>query len=214
MCQTCEQVTVETRCPIDPEAPNAWGPGDLEQMFVNITTLPENQQYTPKILSRPAVVEGDDESTIDYKVGPWIVVLENFVTDEECDRLIELGAIEGYERSSDVGKMRPDGTFEDNVNNGRTSLNAWCQHACYEDPMAKNVIDRISNVTGIPEQNSEYLQLLQYKVGQFYKTHHDYIEQQSTRQQGVRLLTVFLYLNDVEAGGGTDFPSLGITGEF
>ncbi len=31
------------------------------------------------------------------------------------------------------------------------------------------------------------------------------------RQQGVRILTLYLYLNDVEAGGGTNFDKLGIT---
>ena len=29
----------------------------------------------------------------------------------------------------------------------------------------------------------------------------------------MRLMTVFLYLNDVEEGGGTDFPTLGVTVE-
>ena len=28
---------------------------------------------------------------------------------------------------------------------------------------------------------------------------------------GVRILTAFIYLNDVEAGGGTNFPELGVT---
>lgn len=36
---------------------------------------------------------------------------------------------------------------------------------------------------------------------------------QLKREEGVRILTVFLYLNDVEEGGGTDFPKLGITVE-
>ena len=213
VCQSCDQLTVETRCLIDPDAPNSWSPGGLDEMFVNVTTLPENQKFAPVILSRPSVAEGDDEATIDYKIGPWVVVLENFISDEECERLIELGATLGYERSADVGKMKVDGTFEHNVNDGRTSLNAWCQNACYEDPMAQDVIHRIGNLTGIPDENSEFLQLLQYHVGQYYRTHHDFIDHQVMRQQGPRLLTVFLYLNDVEAGGGTNFPELDITGE-
>jgi prolyl 4-hydroxylase len=43
------------------------------------------------------------------------------------------------------------------------------------------------------------------------KSHHDYIAHNIDRQQGVRILTVFLYLNDVEAGGGTHFNRLNIT---
>ena len=31
------------------------------------------------------------------------------------------------------------------------------------------------------------------------------------RQMGPRVLTMFLYLSDVEQGGGTNFPDLGIT---
>ena len=34
---------------------------------------------------------------------------------------------------------------------------------------------------------------------------------QLRQQCGVRLLTMFLYLNDVEAGGGTNFDQLNIT---
>jgi hypothetical protein len=44
-----------------------------------------------------------------------------------------------------------------------------------------------------------------------YEIHHDYIELEIERQQGVRILTVYLYLNDVEAGGGTNFPRLNLT---
>jgi prolyl 4-hydroxylase len=59
--------------------------------------------------------------------------------------------------------------------------------------------------------NSEYLQLLRYEVGQKYNRHHDYIDFEVNRQQGPRILTVYLYLNDVDAGGGTNFPDLDIT---
>jgi prolyl 4-hydroxylase len=41
--------------------------------------------------------------------------------------------------------------------------------------------------------------------------HHDFIPFHSERSQGVRILTVFLYLNDVEEGGETHFSRLNIT---
>ena len=40
---------------------------------------------------------------------------------------------------------------------------------------------------------------------------HDYIEAHTERNPGPRVLTAYLYLNDVEAGGGTNFPQLDIT---
>ena len=77
--------------------------------------------------------------------APWAVVLENFLSDEEAERLIELGMEEGYERSSDVGEIKYDGSHEQNVNNGRTSFNSWCSGVCLTD----------THVTGIESQKSQ-----------------------------------------------------------
>ena len=149
--------------------PNAWGPGDLNEFFTNFTTLEKYKQYEPNVLSRPSYLEGDDEESADYKLGPWVVMLENVVGAEEAEKLIELGAVEGYKRSSDVGKLKFDGTYESNVNDGRTSMNAWCQNECYNDTTAQAVIQRVTDITNIPETNSENLQLLKYDVGQYYQ---------------------------------------------
>lgn len=224
-CQTCDKISFESRCPLDTTVPDVWGPGDLDQMFQRIITLEEFKKYEPRVVSRPEPKAsectspkaspphkaGEEEEPQDYETGPWAVIFDNFATPEECERLIELGHQEGYERSSDVGERQFDGSYSSNVNSGRTSTNAWCQHECYEDPLAKQVIEKITNLTGIPEANSEYLQLLKYEPGQYYQTHSDYIPHQVERQSGVRLLTMYLYLNDVEEGGGTEFPELGLT---
>lgn len=50
-----------------------------------------------------------------------------------------------------------------------------------------------------------------YEEGEKYEQHHDYIEHHVQRNQGPRMLTVYFYLNDVPAGGGTRFPDLGLT---
>jgi prolyl 4-hydroxylase len=89
ICQTCDLLDLEVRCPLDPNAPNAWGPGDVNNFFVNITTLPKFHRYDPKVISRPALADGDDAEKADYKIGPWVVTLDGFITDEEADRLIE-----------------------------------------------------------------------------------------------------------------------------
>ena len=68
-------------------------------------------------------------------------------------------------------------------------------------------MDRISNLTNTPKVNSEYLQLLRYDVGQFYQRHHDYIDDQTYRQQGPRLLTVYVYLRSGKRGVGQTFHS-------
>lgn len=43
------------------------------------------------------------------------------------------------------------------------------------------------------------------------RVHHDFIPHQIERQCGPRILTFFIYLSDVEKGGGTNFPQLDIT---
>lgn len=213
VCESCEQLHVETRCPLDPDAIDALYPGDLDRMFADITTNPDFQQYEPKVLSRPAYAPGDSAETADYQLGPWLVVFDSAMTGDEADRLIELGGIKGYERSSDVGTKKEDGTYTAETNSGRTSTNAWCIDECYENPTARVVMDRIANITGIPEMNSENLQLLRYEEGQFYQTHNDYIPYQRSMPTGVRILTFYVYLNDMEegGGGGTQFPKLNLT---
>jgi prolyl 4-hydroxylase len=208
-CGTCHSLDPKFRCPINDTEPEALTPGDLDKMFQRIINFDYYKQFEPSILSMPNPTQDQKEGGV--VDGPWVVVLDKFLTYDECDRLIELGAIEGYKESADVGKKNFDGTYEKSVNSGRTSTNAWCNSVCHEDEVARRVNDKISNLTGIPEANAEHLQLLRYEPGQFYNTHHDYIPHHLSRQMGVRTLTVFLYLNDVEAGGGTEFPNIGLT---
>jgi len=202
-CLSCDMLSIEKRCPMDRETigPDVWSPGDLNKMFHRLTSEPYKSKYEVNILSSP---EGDDP-------GPWVLTMENFLNDAEAERLIELGGISGYERSSGVGELEADGVAKEIVTKIRTSWNTWCSEDCLEDETVEAVNKRISDVTQIPLKNSEDLQLLRYYPGQFYKSHHDYIDYEVNRQGGVRLITVYLYLNDVKAGGGTNFPNLGLT---
>jgi 2OG-Fe(II) oxygenase superfamily len=50
--------------------------------------------------------------------------------------------------------------------------------------------------------------------GDSYKRHNDYfstLDAEEVEQEGNRILTVFMYLNDVEEGGGTAFTELNFT---
>jgi len=199
-CNSCESLTVEGRCPLDPDAPHAWRPGDLDAMFQLLTSEPYKSEFSMEILSSPETTD-----------GPWVITMENVVSADEAERLIALGGGEGYERSEDVGRKKADGTYDSIVSTGRTSTNAWCGEECSSDEKAQAVLRKLSNITGIPKENSEHLQLLRYEEGQFYRVHHDYISHHQKRQCGPRILTLYLYLNDVEAGGGTNFDKLNIT---
>jgi prolyl 4-hydroxylase len=200
MCNSCEALTLEFKCPLDPEAEDAWEPEDgLNKMFERLTAEPFKSKYSVEILSSPATD------------GPWVITMDDVVSAEEAFRLIELGHEVGYERSTDVGDLRADGTHLNVKSEGRTSTNAWCKDECEEDESTQAVNARLQEITGIPQINTENLQLLRYEPDQFYEVHHDYIPHHIRLQSGPRILTVYLYLNDVAAGGGTNFDDLDIT---
>ena len=47
-CQSCEQLDINVRCPMDPNAKDALaGPGDLDKLFERIVSDPYYQQYQP-----------------------------------------------------------------------------------------------------------------------------------------------------------------------
>jgi prolyl 4-hydroxylase len=198
-CQTCHLIDFDTRCPYNATEPTILNPGDLDKLFIRLTTddyYLENYQATIHSMPNPPPSSSESNPNRDNKPirdGPWVVTLENFMSDEECDQLIQLGGQMGYEISKDVGPQKFDGSFEGYANDRRTSTNAWCKDECFNDTLTQQVLKRIENATGVPDVNSEYLQLLKYEVGQFYKTHHDYIAYQTKRQEGVRILTVRVY---------------------
>ena len=205
-CRMCHYLIFDERCPYDgSDETNIWKEhNQVNQLFERITTEPYYvSKYTPTIHSQPTQEEGGG--------GPWLVSLENFLSTDECNRLIELGAQRGYEHSKDVGTQQADGTYSSADNPDRTSSNAWCLDECFRDPVTQTVLQRIENLTDIPDQYSEYLQLLKYEEGQKYGVHHDFTHHSLDRAEGHRLLTVFLYLNDVQEGGETNFPELQVS---
>ena len=213
VCETCLFLDFKHRCPIDESIPPALNPGDLNHLFERIITEEHYQQYEPKVLSMPAQNPTTNTSlaadgTTSIPDGPWLVVLEKFLTPDECQHLQDLGHQEGYHLSSDV-----EGATTAKYSAARTSTNAWCIGRCAQDPVVQAVTDRMVNLTGIPYENYEYLQLLRYEQGQHYHRHHDFADYHLDRQYGARVLTVFLYLNTVEEGGGTNFPVVNVTVE-
>lgn len=230
-CQTCEMVHVSFRCPLDPTAADALYPGGLDDLFERIVQDPALQVYEPKVLSRPYYANGDGPENADYQLGLWLVVFDNILNEQEAKRLIDLGEQRNMSRSADVGDLQEDGTYGESISESRTSTNAWCEEECYNDTIAQQVAERMEHITGIPEENAEHFQLLRYEPGQKYdvshsfghltrlkhsililvqQMHNDYIEYQIDRPCGVRILTFYMYLNDVAAGGETAFPRLGL----
>jgi prolyl 4-hydroxylase len=202
-CKTCNLIDINNRCPKNPDLKPALYPGSLNKMFSRIVkTAPGNRtdlsdeekqqleesktpQYTVTVLSGPGV-DSKSENTVamDKSSPPWVITFDNFLTDDECQSLIDLGHEFEYKRSEDVGAARFDGSHEGVQSERRTSENAWCsEHAgCRQRDVPKRIHERISQVLDIPAINSEDFQMLRYEKGQFYRTHHDYIDYQGKQQ--------------------------------
>lgn len=151
--------------------------------------------------------------------NPPVIVFDKFISEFEADSFINYGKGK-YQRSTGL-QINKDGNYESIKTSIRTSANTWCQEkTCTELPVVKKVTELISNITNVPETNFEYAQLLYYHSCShnnasdcsFYKRHHDYIDGDFNKNQGVRIYTLFIYLNNVEKGGQTVFD-LGLSVE-
>lgn len=100
------------------------------------------------------------------------------------------------------------------ANKVRTSSSMSFQLSMY-DFISGVVLRRFSALVDRSPTHAEPFALLCYQVGQEYKSHRDYFTSQGNRDElvdgrgGQRDVTFFVYLNEVAAGGETDFPLLG-----
>ncbi|XP_062144514.1 probable prolyl 4-hydroxylase 10 [Alnus glutinosa] len=132
---------------------------------------------------------------------PRAFVYHNFLTKEECDHLISLA--KPHMQKSTVVDSETGKSKDSRV---RTSSGTFLARG--RDKFIRNIEKKIADFTFIPVENGEGLQVLHYEVGQKYKPHFDYFNDEfNTKNGGQRMATVLMYLSDVEEGGETVFPS-------
>lgn len=88
---------VRHRCPPPSESllsSNVLKSGGLDSLFENI--LSKSGWWESKVLSRPNSTDPNEVN------GPWVVIFDNFLTNEECERLIHAGMTKGYELSTSL----------------------------------------------------------------------------------------------------------------
>ena len=192
-------------------------PGDLGRLFANLTS-------TPKVAVNP---DGsfDEKSTEFVWTGrnnrpytvhklsssPWIVSIDNVLDDEEADEIIKIAHETGFIGSTTTGDVDETGTINRRKDFDRTSEQAWCQNSCDGEAIVNTLYDRIFEITTVPPSNFEHLQMLKYEVGQKYNVHHDLLGLDPVVSAcGPRILTFFVYLSDVDEGGETSFPEVGL----
>jgi len=147
---------------------------------------------------------------------PEILLIDNFLTEEECDYIIKFG--DPMVKKSEVcGKngSRPD--------KSRTS---WTAHIGKQlitkdnkDKTLLKIYEKAGKFCNRCPKNIEPIQLVRYTPGQFFKSHYDYLDtknpmyKRNVEKNGQREVTFFVYLNDVPegVGGETHFKKINKT---
>ncbi len=127
-----------------------------------------------------------------------------FMTPQECDQMMALVDAEAIPSKLFSGSANAD---------YRTS---WSCNLRIEEPLVLAITRRIDVLMGFDTDRGELLQGQRYHPGQEYKVHCDYFPPRVhywplMRQcGGQRVWTTMIYLCDVEEGGETEFPRLGL----
>ena len=154
-------------------------------------------------------IDNQQIKTVLHLTRPRLALFSNFLSSNECDELIDL-ARPKMQRSHVINPIG-EGTIEDNA---RTSNGMFFQRQANE--LVSKIETRISKLLDIPLDHGEGIQILNYHIGGEYKPHHDYFKPNEKGEQpyikigGQRIATLLMYLNYVEEGGTTIFPTLGV----
>lgn len=175
----------------------------------NVKSVRSSYQYekVPLLKEQNMIHTSDQTVYIRSKiVKPVIIQMENVLTDEECDLLIEWAG----------ERLQPSTVIDANSGAekaaaGRTSKGMYFN--LRENQVISRIEKRIAEITSYPVENGEGLQVLKYKVGEEYKAHFDFFPEKKVNQTkgGQRVATMLLYLNNVESGGETIFPKTNLT---
>jgi prolyl 4-hydroxylase len=172
---------------------------DLIKQKLNIDyiispVLPE--KLTNKCALKKAIRINNEQLEI-YKI-------ENFLNNEECEKIIQII------NSSNLIDSQTINIHENNVvNSFRTSKTC---HFEYTD-FVNNIDIRICKTIGINNRFAEKMQAQKYEIGQEFKLHTDYFDNNVLSNndsiQSQRTWTFMIYLNDMpdeSSGGHTSFP--------
>jgi prolyl 4-hydroxylase len=169
------------------------------------------RSFSEQLAQSPnAFATADREVSILFALAaPRVILFGNLLAPEECDELIELSRGK-VARSSVVNAAT--GSYD--VHPHRTSEGT--HFARGENELIRRIEARIADLVQLPVERGEPLQILHYQPGGEYKPHFDYFDpalpgnEAVLKHGGQRIATLVMYLNDVEAGGSTVFPEVGL----
>ncbi len=155
-------------------------------------------QVRARLAANPAAYKVESDLVELFAVG-------DFMTPAECAKMMEL--IDAT--------AKPSRVFDLDYSEGyRTSYSGDVDPA---DPFVKKISRRIDDLLDIDPAFGETIQGQRYMPGQEFQPHHDWFHPGTTywdlemARGGQRSYTTMVFLNQVEAGGTTDFTEIGLS---
>ncbi len=121
-----------------------------------------------------------------------VVIIDNFISDEDCDYLIKT-----YD-----GKVFKSLVVGGKIHESRTSSSFYIPSS---DSVASKLRAKTADFLKIPIKNIETLQFLRYVKGEKYTYHHDLLSGDNVPNQRVHTIIVYLNTLQPEDGGATSF---------
>jgi prolyl 4-hydroxylase len=180
--------------------------------------FPQFHMWPATHFGQVQTVPGTSVQLTTESVEPRVFSIKHFLTDQECDELMQLALNNDMKQStvysgSLVRHQRDLST--------RSSTNTWLERSTSE--LTNRIYERAAKILQIDESLlqapiddnvhahhhsvAESLQVVRYKAGEEYTPHHDFVyPPQRHRMQPTRFATILMYLNDDFEGGETRFP--------
>lgn len=160
-------------------------------------------------LSMTATVAADKVMVINSE--PPLVMIHDFLSHEECEVLILAATLQDFQRST-------TGVTQETTDI-RTSSTTWLRDegdGAYEKTSDKNNVlrsfaERVSRLSGLPPENMENVQIINYMEKQQFDVHTDHLDSFNDLDARGRLATCLVYLNDGYQGGETFFPEYDVS---
>jgi prolyl 4-hydroxylase len=140
---------------------------------------------------------------------PQIVLFGDFLSDSECELLVE--AARPRLQRSPTTDIKTGGN---ELNDVRTSHGMFFTRG--ETSLISAIEARIARLVAWPVENGEPIQVLHYHRGTHYEPHYDYFDPACEgapvllARGGQRVASFLMYLHEPEGGGATIFPDLGL----
>lgn len=153
-----------------------------------------------------------DKVTV-LNLEPPLVIIHDFLSHAECEELILAATHQELQRSttgatqettdirtSSTTWLREDG--DDSSDSGRTSD---------KNHVLRSFAQRVSQLSGLPTENMENVQIINYIETQKFDIHTDHLDTFNDLDVRGRLATCLVYLNDGYQGGETFFPEYDVS---